>query len=160
MTTEQDSNKTIGQMVGVLSHTFKVSQYKGGPSTQLSIKIDFTTATDSEIKNWLTSNRIIAGQRPWRDLSEDELLEMDGTTFIAQSIGQKVKSREEKVQALVNAGLPRKLAEFSIDNPAEFEKVVGGLSTEPVNEDGTDPGSMPEDEDRLDEYLGEDSNDN
>ena len=146
MTIEETSKNTLGQMVGVLTHTFKVSQYKGGPSTQLTVHVDFSTASDQDIKNWLTSNRIIAGQRPWRDLGVEELKEMDGTTFVAQNIGQKVKSREEKVQALVTAGLPRKLAEFSIDNPSEFEKVVGGIKTEPTNEDQTDPGSMPEDD--------------
>lgn len=124
-------NKTIGQMIGILTHSFKVSQYKGGPSTSLRVKVDFTTASDSDIKGWLTSNRIIACQRPLRGLSENELEALNDTTFIAQNIGQKVKSREDKVQELVNAGLPLKLAEFSVDNPTEFQNVVSNIDVTP-----------------------------
>jgi len=115
---------TFGQMIGVRSHTCKVSQCKGGPNTSITVKIDYTTTNNQDIISWLNSNRIIAGQRPWRDLSVEEVKGLDGKTFLAQSIGQKVKSREDKVEALVSAGLPRKLAEFSIDNPQAFEKVV------------------------------------
>ena len=124
-----NENTSIGKAIGSIKHTLKVSQYKGGPSTQITIEIDFSTASDQDIKGWLVSNRVIAGQRPWRDLSENALEALNGQTFAAQSIGQKVKSREEKVQALINAGLPTKLAEFSVDNPEEFNKVVGGIST-------------------------------
>ena len=119
---------TIGQKIGIVSHSCKISQSKGGPSTVINIKIDFSTATDQDIISWLVSNRAIAGQRPWRDLSMDELNELNGQTFVAQSIGQKVKSRQEKIQALVNAGLPEALAMFSVDNPEEFNKVVGQMS--------------------------------
>ena len=122
------TNKTIGQAIGVVEHSFNITN-DAKEKVQLRVKIDFTTASDNDIKGWLTSNRVIAGQRPWRSLSKEELQELDGQTFIAQSIGQKVKSREEKVQALVNAGLPRELAEFSVDNPEEFARVVGALPT-------------------------------
>lgn len=137
---------TIGKMIGVVGHTCKVSQSKGGASTTINIKIDFSTATDQEIVSWLVSNRAIAGQRPWRDLSIDELNDLNGQTFVAQSIGQKVKSRQEKIQALVNAGLPESLAIFSVDNPEAFNKVVGNL-------DLTKGEDKPDDS--LEEYMNQ-----
>ena len=88
---------TIGQTIGIISHTFSITN-DHDDKVQLSVRLDCRTASDDEIKGWITSNRIIAGQRPWRSLSKDELLELNGTTFIAQNIGQKVKSKEQIVQ--------------------------------------------------------------
>lgn len=124
------SDMTLGQEIGVVRHTFKISQYKGGPSMQLSIGVDFSTSSDDDIKGWLTSNRVIAGQRPWRDMNKEELKGLDGKTFVAQNIGQKIKTRKEQLQALTNAGLPMKLAEFALDNPEQFNKVVQGIEVE------------------------------
>ena len=114
----------IGQMLGVVTHAFSITNDAGDKQT-LSVKIDFRTASDQDIKTWITSNRIIAGQRPWRALSKAELEALNGSTFIAQDIGRKVKSREERIQAYVNAGIPRKLAEVAIDNPVKFAEVMG-----------------------------------
>lgn len=136
---ENTTTKTLGQIIGTHKHACKVSQYKGGPSTSISIRIDFSTASDNDIIGWLVSNRVIAGQRPWRDLSVEEVEDLDGQTFTAQAIGQKVKSREEKVQALISAGLPKKLAEFSVDNPEEFNKVVGSIDTTPTEPEEDTP---------------------
>jgi len=117
---------TIGQSVGIIDHAFSITNSKDEKVT-VSVKIDCRTASDADIKGWIVSNRIIAGQRPWRSLSTDELKALNGTTFIAQSIGQKVKSREEKIQALEASGLPRKLAVFAVDNPDKFQEAVGDL---------------------------------
>lgn len=135
---------TIGSKIGIVRHSCKVSQYKGGPSTSFTISIDFTTASDADITSWLCSNRIIAGQRPWRGLSEEELADLDGKVFIAQNIGQKVKSRADQIQALVNAGLPETLATFAVDNPTKFQETVKDIDTSnDVEED--------EDSDELDD---------
>ena len=88
---------TIGQSIGVLSHTFSITN-DAGDKVQVSIKLDCSTATDDDVRGWITSNRIIAGQRPWRSLSKAELEELRDVTFIAQNIGQKVKSKEQIVQ--------------------------------------------------------------
>jgi hypothetical protein len=119
-----ESKRTIGQMVGIVEHTFSIKPHKDAESIKLKVEVDFSTASDMDIKSWLVSNRIIAGQKPWRNLSIDEIKDLDGQRFIAQDIGKKVQSREEKIQVLVNAGLPRNLAEFSVDNPEEFAKVM------------------------------------
>ena len=130
-----DTIKTLGQTIGILTHSFKVSQYKNGPSTSLRVKVDFTTATDSDIKGWLTSNRIIACQRPLRGLSEDELEALNDTTFIAQNIGQKVKSRDDQIQgfkaAFINAGIDEttatELATSAVDNPQALTVAKNGV---------------------------------
>ena len=114
---------TIGQTIGVVKHAFKITN-DNEETVQLSIKIDFSTATDNDIKGWITSNRVIAGQRPWRSLSKVELTELDDKTFVAQNIGRKVKSRAEQVQSMVNAGFPNKLAEYAVDHPDEFQEVM------------------------------------
>jgi len=121
---DNNKQKTIGQLVGVIDHTFNITNDKD-EKVQVAVKIDFRTASNSDIKTWLTSNRIIAGQRPWRALSAAELKALDGMTFIAQNIGQKVRSRAEQVNDLkstfMKSGIEEKKAEqlaiTAIDNP-------------------------------------------
>ena len=116
---------TLGQTIGIIKQTLKVSQSKGGPSEQITINIDFSTATDEDIKAWLGSNRAIAGQRPWRRLSIEDIKGLNGNTFIAQSIGQKVESREDRIQRLMNSfGIGEEAATFAFDNPGTFESII------------------------------------
>lgn len=115
---------TIGKLVGVIDHAFSITNDAKDKVT-ISVKIDFRGCTDQDIKGWLVSNRIIAGQRPWRSLSKAELMELNGNTFNASTIGQKVKSRDEQkrelVATFVNAGVKpdqaEKLANAALDNP-------------------------------------------
>lgn len=128
----------LGQIIGVQKHSFNIKN-DNEEKVALSITIDFSTATDADIIAWLVSNRTIAGQRPWRSLSVAELNDLDGTSFVAQNIGQKVKSRVERIQALVNAGLPEKLAAFAVDNPEEFNTTVEDIAVpEPVTDTPTE----------------------
>ena len=118
-------SNAIGRMIGVVAHSFKVTNDKGA-EVQLSVSIDFSTASDQDLKNWLVSNRIIAGQRPWRSLSQAELLNLQGQTFMAQDIGRKVKSRSDQIgafkAAFMSAGIDedkaQELAEAAVDNPS------------------------------------------
>jgi hypothetical protein len=128
----------LGRAIGKVSHSFNITN-SNDEKVSLTVAVDFSTASDQDIKSWLVSNRIIAGQRPWRALSKVELEALNGKTFIAQNIGQKVKSREEQIQALQAAGLPRKLAEFSVDNPAAFQAAVDGIEVEAPAEDLSSP---------------------
>jgi len=91
----------LGSRIGVVGHSFSITN-DAGDKVQLSVNIDFSTSSDQDLKTWLVSNRIIAGQRPWRALSKDELVKLNGTTFMAESIGQKVKSLKETTTALLN----------------------------------------------------------
>ena len=94
-------NNMLGSQIGVVGHSFSITN-DNGDKVQLSIKIDFSNSSDQDLKTWLVSNRIIAGQRPWRKLSKYELIKLNGTTFMAESIGQKVKSLKETTTALLN----------------------------------------------------------
>jgi hypothetical protein len=114
---------TLGQTIGKVKHTFSVKN-DHDDKVQLTMKVDFTTASDNDIKGWLVGNRIIAYQRPIRSLSKAEIAELDNTTIVAQNAGVKVKSHEEQVQSMVNAGFPRKLAEYAVDHPEEFKDVM------------------------------------
>ena len=116
----------LGQIIGKVKHTFSTTN-DNKEKVQLAIVIDFTSASDSDIVSWLSSNRVIAGQRPWRSLSIEELQDLDGTTFVAQRIGQKVKSRQEKVAELESLGLPEKVAVAAVDDPEKYAKVMGKL---------------------------------
>ena len=115
----------LGAMIGVVKTTCKTTIAGGGASVTNTIYIDFSTASDDDIRGWLASNRVIAGQRPWKNMSEEELKALDGSTFVAQSIGTKVKSRKEQVQAFkvafMASGIDEKtagvLATAAIDNP-------------------------------------------
>ena len=121
--------QSLGKLIGVVNHTFSITN-DNKDKVQLSIDIDFTGASDQDIKGWLVSNRIIAGQRPWRKLDRDELEGMKDGVFISQNIGQKVKGRSEKVRDLINVGIPEDLAGFAVDNPVEFKKVMQGMKKE------------------------------
>ena len=140
---------TLGQTIGIVKHSMSITN-NAGDKVSLTIKIDFTTASDNDITNWLCSNRCIAGQRPWRGLSLSELKALDNRTFMASDIGKKVKSREDQINDLVGAGLPKALAVFAVDNPEKFQDVVKDIDTtsKPVVE--------PID-DSLDEYLEDDN---
>ena len=122
--------KTVGMQIGTVDHAFSITNSVGDTVT-LSIKIDFTTSSISDIKSWLVSNRIIAGQRPWRNLSKTELMKLNGQTFNASTIGTKIKSREQQKVDMVNmfvaAGVPIEqataLATAAINNPEKLKIV-------------------------------------
>ena len=139
----------LGAIIGKVKHAFNITNNAGDKVT-LHVTVDFSTSHDNDICNWLVSNRIIAGQRPWRGLSAIELNDLNGRTFIASDIGKKVKSREEQVNDLVNAGLPMALARFAVDNPEKFQDVIKGIDT-------TDKPVVEPIDDSLDEYLEDDN---
>jgi hypothetical protein len=116
---------TIGKMVGTVKHTFSITNDRE-EKVQLTISINFDTAKDEDIRSWLASNRIIAGQRPWRKLTKVELQKLDGTTFIAQNIGQKVKSAEEVKQEATTA--------FDAMTPEQQDEFIKELEARKVKE--------------------------
>ena len=130
----EDNNKTetktVGQMIGVVDHAFSITN-SAGETVTLSVKIDFSTSTLQDIKSWLVSNRIIAGQRPWRNLSKKELNELNNQTFSAVTIGTKVKSREQQKVDMINlfvaSGVDVEtattLATAAINNPASLKVI-------------------------------------
>ena len=94
------ANKTLGQLIGVVKHNLDIT-LDNGTKANAQVHIDFTSATDIDIKSWLCSNRVISGQRAWRKMSLDEFEHnVNDATFMASAIGQKVKTHAEKVTLL------------------------------------------------------------
>ena len=118
---------TLGQQIGKVRHSFNITN-DAKEKVQLTVTVDFSTASDVDVKSWLVSNRIIAGQRPWRALSRDEIKALDGTTILATEIGKKIKSREERIALYVGLGLPRDMAELAVDNPVRFQEVMAQVN--------------------------------
>lgn len=84
----------IGKIIGKVVHTLSITNDQED-KVQITVGIDFSNSSDTDIKSWLISNRVIAGQRPWRSLPKAELEKLNNKTFAASTIGQKVKSFEE-----------------------------------------------------------------
>ena len=117
-------NKTLGQMIGVVKHHFDIT-LDNGTRTSASVDIDFSAVLDNDVKSWLCSNRVISGQRAWRKMSLDEIASnVNGTTFQAGSIGQRVKTRAEKITTYTSMGLPLDLAEVAVDDPVKFQIIM------------------------------------
>ena len=96
----QSKQVTIGQAIGVVKHNLDIT-LDNGTKANAKVHIDFTSATDIDIKSGLCSNRVISGQRAWRKMSLDEFEHnVNDATFMASAIGQKVKTHAEKVTLL------------------------------------------------------------
>ena len=121
---------TLGQQIGRVGHVFSVTN-DAGEKIQLDIVIDFSLASNADIKGWLASNRVIAGQRPWRALSAKEIKALNYEVFLANDVGKKIKSREERMAIYTTAGFPEDLAALAVDRPDLLQKVnVEGLVDE------------------------------
>ena len=116
---------TLGKIIGIVVDTFNITNARG-ETTSLRMQWDFSTASDNDIKAWLAGNRRIAFQRPTRSLSIAEIGELDGTVVLAQNVGKKVQSREERIamfkSAFMASGMDEEratvLATAAIDNPS------------------------------------------
>ena len=147
---------TLGQTIGIVKHSMSITN-NAGDKVSLTIKINFTTSSDNDITNWLCSNRCIAGQRPWRGLSLDELKALDGRTFIANNIGKKVLSKEQQKQnlreAFISAGIEQSKAERMARLAMDKPELIGI-----IDNPGTTSEPEPEPiDDSLDEYLEDDN---
>ena len=117
-------NVTLGQTIGVVKHNLDIT-LDNGTKANAQVHIDFTNVTDTDIKSWLSSNRVISGQRAWRKMSLDEFTnDVDGQTFQAGTIGQKVKTRAEKLAVYTSMGLPPDLANIAVDDPVKFQNIM------------------------------------
>jgi len=128
------ANKTLGQMIGVVKHTLS-TRVSDGTSQQATITIDFTNTSNIDIKAWLCANRGISGQRAWAKMSAGEYIaNVNGNVFMANAIGQKVKTHEEKVALLRDTmsslGYGEDQIELACNNVDRF---IEGLSKEYPN---------------------------
>jgi len=132
---------TLGKLIGKVKHALSITN-DNDEKVSLSVTIDFTTATDAEIKSWLCSNRGIAGQRPWRKLSLEEIEALDGKTFVAQTIGQQIKTRKEQIQLQMNSGLSEEMAIIAVDNPEIWASILE-RAKDTIKEENTEVTETP-----------------
>ena len=126
---EYEVELTIGQTIGVVKHNLDIT-LDNGAKGNATVHIDFSATSDNDIKSWLCSNRVISGQRAWRKMSTEEFNnDVDGNTFQAGTIGQKVKTRSEKIAVYTNMGLPQDLAELAVDEPEKFQTIMNTVDT-------------------------------
>lgn len=99
---------TLGQIIGKVEHSFKTTNVNDEETT-IRMTFDFASASDTDIRNWLVSNRVIAMQRPLRALSASEIKALEGTTIDVTTCGQKMRSKDEQfklgLKALRAAGM-------------------------------------------------------
>ena len=85
---------TLGKAIGITVDNFSVTN-NAGVSTKIRVNIDYSGVSDTDIRSWLNGNRRIPLQRVLRSMTSAEIDALDGTTFMAETIGQKVKSDEQ-----------------------------------------------------------------
>lgn len=85
---------TLGKAIGITVDNFSVTN-NAGVSTKIRVNIDYSSVSDTDIRSWLNGNRRISLQRVLRSMTTAEIDALDGTTFMAETIGQKVKSDEQ-----------------------------------------------------------------
>jgi hypothetical protein len=95
---------TIGQMVGVIVHTFTVKN-DAGDKVQITAKYDLTKAPDEVIRAWLASDRTIAYQRVLRTKTAEEIKSLNGEIVVYDGSRAKVQIDPEtamvaKLQAM------------------------------------------------------------
>ena len=95
-------SNAIGKMIGSLTHRFSVKN-AANDEVEITVNLDFTGASDQDIRSWLVGNRTIAFQRPLRLLSAAEIKKLDGSTIAASDCGKKQTSKREKFVASINA---------------------------------------------------------
>jgi hypothetical protein len=97
-----ETNNTLGSIIGIIEHTCSTTS-KDGQKVTINVKMDCSNASDADIRGWIASSLAILGQRPWRLLTADEMKQLNGMTFDARTIGQKVKSLSESASALLTS---------------------------------------------------------
>lgn len=105
--------------------TRKITNHEG-VSVTVTFTVDFGNASPEQMAEWALSNRVIAGQKVWRNLSAEELQDsVNGKTFDARHIGKGIESRAKQLKALQDKlGVSEKVAELILDNPGELEAMV------------------------------------
>lgn len=128
---------TLGTLIGKVTHSFS-TKLDSGETVQLRLWFDFSTCQDSDIKNWLVSNRVIAFQRPARAMKAKDLKALDNTEVLASEVGKKVQSPEDKfkagIAALRSVGLNEQADQLEAEWNAKHQEVDTDENTDKNNE--------------------------
>ena len=113
----------IGALIGVVKHSFSCTPTDGSKGHNVQCSYDFTNTTDSEIKTWLAGSRAIAQAKVVNRLTVDEIdKQVNGVTFAASSVGNKIKSLEEQKRDAIAV-----LNVLKESNPEQFAAIMGEM---------------------------------
>jgi len=94
---------------------------------KMSAGIDFEGITLGQLCELACQPLIIRRQAIERKLSVEEIESSKGSVIHYSQMGLKIKSREEKIQEIMSAGLPRTLAERAVDDPQGFKALMNSM---------------------------------
>ena len=81
-----------------IEHVCKVTNHDK-EEVKVTVTIDFSEVAREDLMKWALSNRVICGQKIWRELSTEEIKKyVDGQTFHAYDVGRKIETPEEKAR--------------------------------------------------------------
>jgi len=100
---------------------------ENGETAKMQASIDFEGITLGQLCKLACQPLIIRRQAIERKLSVSEIEASKGSTIHWSQMGLKIKSREEKIQEIMSAGLPRTLAERAVDDPQGFKALMDSM---------------------------------
>jgi len=100
---------------------------EAGETAKMNASIDFEGITLGQLCELACQPLVIRRQAIERKLSVEEIESSKGSTIHWSQMGLKIKSREERVQDIMAAGLPRKLAEKAVDDPQGFKALMNSM---------------------------------
>ena len=111
-----------------VTRTFNVTKGSLTKPHQVTVEFDYTGTDQVTILGWATDQRVIALQSVLRKTSDGFVENLDNPFRIrAVDAGKTIRTPEQRIAELVDAGIPRAIAETIVNNPdklAEMEKLM------------------------------------
>lgn len=96
-----------------------------------NVILDYSGHSVAQILNYANDNRIIALQRPLRNMTDAELKKLlsNPMKMHAAACGGKIVTDAERIAALVRVGMPEPLARLAVTDPTRFETVMASAAS-------------------------------
>ena len=93
------------------------------------VVFDYAGCTMTDILGWANGNRVIALQRVFKPMTDDECRAMlkNPLKIRAAHASQKILTEAEQVAALVRSGMDPRLAKLAVTDPTKFDEMVAKL---------------------------------
>ena len=116
-------NNRLGKLIGTIDHVFSMRLDKSSTDKfNLSVKFDFSTSTDQEIRVWLASNRTIALQKPLRAMTPSKITAINKTTIMANTAGNSIVDPMEQLDKITNGMTPEQMLSYALELQAKASK--------------------------------------
>ena len=111
-----------------ITRTFNVTKGSLSKPHQVTVEFNYDGVEQETILGWATDQRVIALQSVLRKTS-DGFVEGLPNPFKIRAVdaGKTIRTPEQRIAELVDAGIPRAIAETIVNNPdklAEMEKLM------------------------------------